>query len=97
MPDTATAVANSSRHETQSLIDELNDVVAAGDASERKRILERVADLFAAGSRGYSSQQVALFDDVLQKLCADIEVKARARLARRFAHIDVAIDVPPQT
>ena len=93
MADTATAVANSSRHETQSLIDELNDVVAAGGASERKRILERVADLFAAGSRGYSSQQVALFDDVLQKLCADIEVKARARLARRFAHIDNA---PPQ-
>ena len=53
-------------------------------------ILERVADLFAAGSRGYSSQQIALFDDVLQKLCADIEVKARARLARRFADIDNA-------
>jgi len=93
MADTATAVANSSRHETQSLIDELNDVVAAGGASERKRILERVADLFAAGSRGYSGQQIGLFDDVLQKLCADIEVKARARLARRFAHIDNA---PPQ-
>ena len=93
MADTATAVANSSRHETQSLIDELNGVLAAGGASERKRILERVADLFAAGSRGYSGQQIGLFDDVLQKLCADIEVKARARLARRFAHIDNA---PPQ-
>jgi uncharacterized protein (DUF2336 family) len=34
-----------------------------------------------------------LFDDVLQKLCSDIKVKARARLARRLAHIDNA---PPQ-
>lgn len=93
MADDATAAANSSRHETRSLIDELNAALEAGGDDERKRILERVADLFAAGSRGYSSKQIALFDDVLQKLCADIEVKARARLARRLADIDNA---PPQ-
>jgi uncharacterized protein (DUF2336 family) len=81
------------RPECQSLIDELNDVVAAGDDSQCLRILERVADLFAAGSRGYSSDQISLFDDVLQKLSADIEVKARARLARRMARIDNA---PPK-
>jgi uncharacterized protein (DUF2336 family) len=93
MADAATAVANSRRHETLSLIDELNAVLAVGGAAERKRILERVADLFAAGSRGYSSQQIALFDDVLQKLSVDIEVKARAQLAGRLAHFDNA---PPQ-
>ncbi len=49
-----------------------------------------MADLFAAGARGYSSEQVDLFDDVLQELCADIEVKTRARLARRLATIDNA-------
>jgi Uncharacterised protein conserved in bacteria (DUF2336) len=68
-------------------------VLASGGESERRRILVRVADLFAAGSRGYSSKQIALFDDVLRKLCADIEVKARAQLARRLAPIDNA---PPQ-
>ena len=73
--------------ETQSLIDELNGAVATGDDKQRLRILERVADLFAAGSRGYSGDQVALFDDVLQKLSADIEVEARATLAQRLAHI----------
>jgi uncharacterized protein (DUF2336 family) len=77
----------------RSLIDELNDAVATGGDDERQRILERVADLFAAGARGYSSDQVALFDDVLQQLAADIEVKARARLARRLAHIEYA---PPK-
>lgn len=79
--------------EGRSLIDELNDVVATGTDQQRLRILERVADLFAAGSRGYSSEQIALFDDVLRKLSADIEVKARARLARRVARIDNA---PPK-
>ena len=93
MADTATAAPDPSRYKNQSLIDELNAALATGGGDERKRILERVADLFAAGSRGYSSQQIALFDDVLQKLCSDIEVKTRARLARRLAHIDNA---PPQ-
>ena len=90
MSNAAPALANLKRDENQSLIDELNEAVATGGDSERKRILERLADLFAAGSRGYSSEQIALFDEVLQKLCADIEVKARARLARRLAHIDNA-------
>ena len=79
--------------ESQSLVDELNNAVAARDDKQRLRILERLADLFAAGSRGYSSDQIALFDDVLQKLAADIEVKARARLAQRLARIDTA---PPR-
>jgi uncharacterized protein (DUF2336 family) len=81
------------RSESQSLIDELNDVVTTGGDQQRLRILERVADLFAAGSRGYSSDQISLFDDVLRKLSADIEVKARARLARRMARVDNA---PPK-
>jgi uncharacterized protein (DUF2336 family) len=91
MSDAAPAITDPSREE--SLIDDLNAALAAGGDSERRRILERVADLFAAGSRGYSGKQIDLFDDVLRKLCADVEVKARARLARRLAHIDNA---PPQ-
>jgi uncharacterized protein (DUF2336 family) len=93
MAEAASAAAKPSRHDNRSLIDELNAALASGGDEERRRILERVAELFAAGSRGYSGGQIALFDDVLQKLCADIEVKARARLAQRLAHIDNA---PPQ-
>jgi len=89
MAHAATATADSSGNQTQSLIDELTIALASGE-DERRRILERVADLFAAGARGYSGQQIALFDDVLQKLCADIEIKTRARLARRLAAIDNA-------
>jgi len=91
---TATLLAENPQHEEhRSLIDELNDVVAAGDDRERSRILEAVANLFVAGARGYSGEQISLFDDVLQKLTRDIEVKARVRLAQRLAHIDNA---PPK-
>jgi uncharacterized protein (DUF2336 family) len=79
--------------ENQSLIEELNAAVATGGEKERQRILERIADLFAVGSRGYSGAQIALFDDVLQELAADIEVKARTKLARKLAHIEGA---PPK-
>ena len=56
-----------------SLIDELNDAVAVGDVQRRLRIMVRISDLFAVGSRSYSGEQIAMFDDVLQELAIDIE------------------------
>ncbi len=79
--------------ETPNLIDELIGAVAAGDVKQRLRVLQRVTDLFLAGSRGFSGEQIGLFDDVLQQLAADIEVKARARLSSRLAGVERA---PPQ-
>ena len=52
-----------------------------------------MTDLFVAGSRRYSGPQIELFDAVLQQLSADIEVKARAKLAHRLAGMDNA---PPR-
>jgi uncharacterized protein (DUF2336 family) len=83
--NTATALV-----ESRSLLDELISPVAAATAKHRLRIIDRVADLFAAGSRNYSDEQISLFDDVLRRLTADIEVKARAKLAHRLAVIDKA-------
>ena len=81
------------RADNQSLIDELINTVATGSAKQRLMIFQRVTDLLVAGARSYSSQQIALFDDVLQQLSADIEVKVRAVLARRLAGMDSA---PPK-
>jgi len=89
------ALANDlqSAPENPSLLDELIDAVGAGDVKRRLRILLRITDLFAAGSRSYSAQQIALFDDVMRELAAEIEVKARAKLAQRLAAMDNA---PPR-
>lgn len=70
-----------------SLIDELNEAVSSGGVKQRLRILQRITDLFIAGSTSYSDEQIALFDDVLQQLAADIEVEARARLAQRLSGV----------
>jgi uncharacterized protein (DUF2336 family) len=93
MPNAALARAVASATTPVSLIDELNGAVAAGDIKRRLRIMLRVVDLFTAGSRSYSGEQIVLFDDVLRELAADIEVSARAELAHRLAHSESA---PPR-
>jgi uncharacterized protein (DUF2336 family) len=84
------AVSDETTTENPSLIDELIDTVAVGDAKQRQRVLQRITDLFLAGSRRFSDEQIVLFDDVLQRLAADIEVAARARLATRLAGAEQA-------
>lgn len=75
------------------LIDELEDAIASGNQQRWMTALERVTDLFIAGSGRYSQAQVALFDDVLVRLAEEIELTARARLAHRLAAISNA---PPK-
>ena len=77
----------------RTLIDELIGSVTEGSAQHRLRVLQRVTDLFVAGSRRYSAQQIGLFDDVLQQLSAEVERKARAKLASRLASLETA---PPK-
>jgi uncharacterized protein (DUF2336 family) len=93
MPEIAHSCDISSLAAPSSLLDELNEAIAAGDVKRRLRILLRITDLFAAGSRSYSGEQIAVFDDVLQGLAIDIEVEARAELARRLARTQ---DAPPK-
>jgi uncharacterized protein (DUF2336 family) len=78
---------------SRTLIDELISSVAIGGAKHRLHVLQRITDLFVAGSRRYSSEQISLFDDVLQQLATEVEGKARAKLAHRLARMDTA---PPQ-
>lgn len=76
-----------------SLIDELIDAAATGTTQERLRIIQRITDLFVAGSQSFSSQQIAVFDDVLEWLATDIETKARATLSHKIAAI---ANAPPR-
>ncbi len=52
----------------ESLIDQLESVLASKDLSKRGEVLRRVTDLFIHGSGGFSEQQIDLFDEVMSKL-----------------------------
>jgi len=68
-----------------SLIDELEEALAAGSNAQRITMLSRITDLFVEGASRYSDGQIGLFDEVMVKLIAAIEAKARAKLSHRLA------------
>ncbi len=76
-----------------SIINDLEDAIASGVSERRVETLTRIADLFIHGGGNYTQEQVALFDDVIGRLAAEIEVKARAKLACRLA---VVPNAPPK-
>ena len=77
----------------RSIVHELEASLASGNVQHRLKVLQRVTDLFVAGSCNYSGAEVELFDDVLTRLAAEIEMEARARLAQRLASLPNA---PPR-
>jgi uncharacterized protein (DUF2336 family) len=70
-----------------SLIGDLERAVASGTAERRAASLWHVTDLFITGASRYSDEQISLFDDVITRLAAQIEVTARAKLARLLAPV----------
>src|SRR6201991_3193416 len=87
-------MSSKSASTSESLLDELQNTLAHGTVARRVETLRRVTDLFINGAVDYSSQQIALFDDVFQCLMEHIEASAKALLANRLATIDTA---PPHT
>jgi uncharacterized protein (DUF2336 family) len=66
------------------LLNELSSAVKAGESVRRVELVGKITDLFIANAAHYSDQQIELFDDVLSELTREIEVSARAELARRL-------------
>jgi len=70
-----------------SLVAELEDAIANRSAPRRAEILLRVTDLFVRASPGFSDDEISLFDDIIVRLAAEIEVGVRSLLAHRLAPI----------
>jgi uncharacterized protein (DUF2336 family) len=76
----------------QDLIGQLEEAVARHDIGRRAETLRRVTDLFVSTAAKHSVEQVALFDEVMSRLLAEIETSARAAFGHRLATIP---DAPP--
>jgi uncharacterized protein (DUF2336 family) len=72
------------------IIHELEQALAHGTTERRVETLQSITDLFVLGSGRYAADQIALFDDVFGRLVVEIELSARAVLARRLAPITTA-------
>ncbi len=71
-------------------ISEIDAAVAHVAPERRAHMLGQVTDLFVLHAPSFSDDEIALFDDVISRLAADIEVEARVLLAQRLAVVSKA-------
>lgn len=69
---------------TSTFLKELDDAISYRSTLGRERALWHVTDLLLAGR--YNEEQIWVFGEVIERLASEIEVAARARLAKRLAH-----------
>jgi uncharacterized protein (DUF2336 family) len=74
--------------EAKSFLAELDDAVLQGSTESRLRALWHATDLLIAGR--YTEDQIWIFGEVIGRLADEIEVAARAKLAKRLAHTNNA-------
>src|ERR1700692_3560254 len=74
--------------EASSLLRDLDDAVARGTPESRRRALWHTTDLMITGR--YSDDEIWTFGEVIGRLADEIEVAARAQLAKRLARFDDA-------
>jgi uncharacterized protein (DUF2336 family) len=74
--------------EVSSFLRDLDEAISRGTAESRMRALWHTTDLMIAGR--YSEDEIWTFGEVIGRLADEIEVAARARLARRLASFDDA-------
>jgi uncharacterized protein (DUF2336 family) len=74
--------------EVKSFLRELDEAVSRGTPESRERALWHTTNLMVAG--GYSDEEIWTFGEVIGRLADEIEISARAQLARRLASFDEA-------
>jgi hypothetical protein len=71
-----------------SFLKDLDEAVSQGTAESRKRALWHTTDLMIAGR--FSDEEIWTFGEVIGRLADEIEIAARAQLARRLARFEQA-------
>lgn len=69
-------------------LQEIDDAILTGSPESRLRALWHATDLLIAGR--YTEDQIWIFGEVIGRLANEIELAARAKLAKRMAHTDNA-------
>jgi len=76
----------------QSLILELENAIELGSHSRCADVLRRITDLFLS-TEEFEKEKIELYDDVIERLMLNVEMRALAELSMRLAPVDHA---PPK-
>src|SRR6202158_4415847 len=74
--------------EARSFLQEINEAILLGSPKSRLRALWHATDILMAGR--YTEDQIWVFGEVIGRLADEIELAARAKLAKLLAHSDNA-------
>ena len=79
----------------RSIVDEVEAAINIGSAEKPLETARRVTDLFLASAGGFNSEQVELFDNVLERLVKTIEIRAIADIGARMALAEMSEQLAP--
>jgi uncharacterized protein (DUF2336 family) len=78
-----------------SIIDEVEFAIRLGSAEKGLETARRVTDLFLSSAGSFDDEQIALFDDVLERLIGTIELRAIADMGARIALAEISAQLAP--
>lgn len=78
-----------------SIVDEVETALSTGSAEKRLETVKRVTDLFLSSAGSYKSEQIELFDNVLERLVKTIEIRAIADVSARIALAELSAQLAP--
>src|ERR1700761_9547748 len=78
-----------------SITEEIETAIRAGSEEKRLETARRVTDLFLVSAGQYDHEQIALFDDVLERLIKTIELRAIADVSARIALAEISSQLAP--
>ncbi|MDB5640461.1 MAG: hypothetical protein JWP51_5369 [Bradyrhizobium sp.] len=73
-----------------SIVDEVEAAIHIGSPEKRLDTIKRVTDLFLVSAGSFNSEQIGLFDNVLERLIRTIEIRAVADLDSRIALAEIS-------
>ena len=78
-----------------SIVDEVEAAIKIGSAANRLDTAKRVTDLFLLSAGSLNSEQIDLFDEVLERLVKTIEIRAIADISARIALAEMSAQLAP--
>src|SRR4051794_29974372 len=78
-----------------SIVDQVEAAINIGSAEKRLDTIKRVTDLFLSSADSVNSEQIQLFDDVLERLVKTIEIRAIADVSARIALAEMSLQLAP--
>jgi uncharacterized protein (DUF2336 family) len=78
-----------------SIVDEVEAAINIGSPEKRLDTIKRVTDLFLASAGSFNSEQIDLFDNVLERLVKTIEIRAIADVSARIALVEMSVQLAP--